>query len=106
MSDHRYPGDIRRDRVPLRVRKAGDNRYRVTDEAGRGLQDRKRADFSADALKAIDVTSEEEVLLEGWLNRFGRWSVTGRLGKARGLPKVTGFHFSRFQRRTKYDVER
>jgi hypothetical protein len=79
MSDQRYPGDIRHNRVPLRVRRAGHNRYRVTDEAGRGVQYRKREDFSADVLTAIDAANGEEVLLEGWLNRSGRWALTGRL---------------------------
>ena len=78
MSDQTYRSDIRRDRVLLCVRKVGDNRYRVTDAAGRGVQYRKRADFTIDVRRVIEAANGEEVLLEGWLNRLGRWSISGR----------------------------
>jgi len=77
MGDQRYRSDIRHGRVPLRIRRVDENRYRVTDADGRGLQYRKRADFSADALRALDAGGGREVVLEGWLNRFGRWSISG-----------------------------
>ena len=58
-----------------------ENRYRVTDTKGRGLEYRKRHDFSADALSAIDAAESQQVLLEGWLNRSGRWSISGTLAE-------------------------
>ncbi|HEV2627268.1 MAG TPA: hypothetical protein VGV41_01300 [Pseudolabrys sp.] len=76
-------GDIRHKRVPLRVRNVGENCYRVTDASGRGLQYRKRADFSAVALKAIQAANGKEVILEGWLSHHsGRWSISGVLAEA------------------------
>ena len=75
----RYRSDIRHDRVPLRVRRLDENRYRVTDVRGHGLEYRKRADFTPEALAAIDAAVGKEVVLEGWLNRSGRWSITGVL---------------------------
>ena len=77
MSEPRYRNDIRHDRVPLRVRKVGDNRYRITDLNGRGLEYRKRGDFTSEALAAIDAANGKDAMLEGWLNRFGRWSISG-----------------------------
>jgi len=79
MTEPRYRSDIRHDRVPLRVRRLDDNRFRVTDVRGHGLEYRKRADFTAEVLTLIDAASGKEVVLEGWLNRSGRWSITGVL---------------------------
>ena len=72
-----YRGDITHERIPLRVRRLDENRYRVTDAKGRGLEYRKRYDFTAEALALIDGAAGKEVVLEGWLNSRGRWSITG-----------------------------
>jgi len=74
----RYRSDIRRERVRLKVRRVGENRYRITDTSGRGLEYRKRSDFTRDALHAIDAAAGRDVIVTGWLNRFGRWSIGGR----------------------------
>ena len=67
-------------RVPLRARRVGENCYRITDAAGRGLQYRKRGDFTSEALKAVEAAGGREIFLEGCLSRrTGRWSITGRL---------------------------
>ena len=73
----RYRSDIRRQRVSLKVRRIGENRYRITDTKGRGLEYRKRADFTPETLFAIDAAAGREVIVTGWLNRFGRWSIGG-----------------------------
>jgi hypothetical protein len=38
---------------------------------------RKRGDFSVRILALIDSAAGKEIVLEGWLNRFSRWSITG-----------------------------
>jgi hypothetical protein len=79
MREPRYRSDITHERIPLRVRRLDENRYRVTDAKGRGLEYRKRYDFTSEALALIDGAAGKEVVLEGWLNRSGRWSITGVL---------------------------
>ena len=77
MAEQRYRSDIRHERVPLKIRKVGENRYRITDAKGRGLEYRKRADFTAQTRHTIDAAAGREVIVTGWLNRFGRWSIGG-----------------------------
>jgi hypothetical protein len=77
MRETRYRSDITQERVPLRVRRIEENRYRVTDVKGQGTEYRKRYDFTAEALAIIDGAAGKEVVLEGRLNRWGRWSISG-----------------------------
>ena len=80
MSNKRYASSIQRARVPLRVRRVGENCYRTTDAAGRGLQYLKKGDFTADALRAAEEANGKEIFLEGCFSRrTGRWSIIGRL---------------------------
>lgn len=79
MRESGYRGNITHERIPLRVRRLDENRYRVTDARGRAIEYRKRYDFTREALAIIDGAAGKEVVLEGWLNRQGRWSITGAL---------------------------
>jgi hypothetical protein len=76
MDQPRYRSNIRRNRVSLKIRRVGENRYRITDAKGRGLEYRKRADFTPASRLAIDAAAGKEVIVTGWLNRFGRWSIS------------------------------
>jgi hypothetical protein len=79
MSETGYRGNIAHERIPLRVRRLDENRYRVSDAKGRSVEYRKRCDFTREALELVDGAAGKEVILEGWLNRSGRWSITGVL---------------------------
>jgi hypothetical protein len=82
MPQPRYRSEITQERIPLRVRRLDENRYRVTDAKGQGVEYRKRYDFTAEALAMIDAASGKDVVLEGRLNRWGRWSISGAPAKS------------------------
>jgi hypothetical protein len=69
MRETRNRRDITQERVSLRVRRLEDNRYRVTDAKGQGIEYRKRYDFTSKVLAIIDGAAGKEVVLEGRLNR-------------------------------------
>ena len=72
-----HGSDITHERIPLRVRRLEENRYRVTDAKGQGAEYRKRYDFTPKTLAIIDGAVGKEIVLEGRLTRRGRWSISG-----------------------------
>jgi len=82
MRETRYRSDITQERVQLRVRRIEENRYRVTYVKGQGIEYRKRYDFTPEALAILDAAAGKEVVFEGRLNRWGRWSISGVAAKS------------------------
>lgn len=77
MTGPKYRSDISRQRITLKIRRVEQNRYRLTDGKGRGLEYRKRADLSPAVAAHVDAAVGKDVLFEGWLNHHGRWSILG-----------------------------
>ena len=77
MTGSKYRSDISRERITLKIRRVEENRYRLTDVKGRGLEYRKKADLSPVVTAHVDAAAGKDVLFEGWLNRHGRWSIVG-----------------------------
>ena len=77
MSEPGHRSEVRRERVLLRIRRVAQNRYQITDMNGQGVEFRKRHDFARELRAVIDAAGGQEIILEGRLNRFGRWSIAG-----------------------------
>ena len=77
MTGQKYRSDISRERITLKIRRVEENRYRLTDARGRGLEYRKKADLSRVVAAQVDAAAGKDILLEGRLNCHGRWSIVG-----------------------------
>lgn len=77
MNHHDYRGNIRQQRIPLRLRRLEPNRYRLANANGRGLEYRKKAELPSAIAAHADTAAGKDVLVEARLNRSGRWSITG-----------------------------
>jgi hypothetical protein len=77
MTTPKYRSDISRERITLKIRRIEENRYRLTDLKGRGLEYRKRADLSPVVASRVDAAAGKEILIEARLNRHGRWLIVG-----------------------------